>query len=447
MVFMSIFKAYDVRGLCPSELNEEVAYLIGRAFATLFKGKVVVGGDTRLSTPSLKESLIKGLIDSGATVIDIGMVPTPVVYFACYNLGYGFGIMVTGSHLTKEYNGIKFCDSKGIPIGHEAGLSKIEELVKTKKFESGEGTVIKKDITIPYIGFIKSLATTSFEGLKIVIDGANGSAGKLYSQILRECGAEVVELYCEPDGNFPNHTPDSMKKEFIVDLERAVKGLKADIGMAFDGDGDRIAIVDEDGEMTNTNHIFSLMIEDILKDNKGAKIVHDVLCSKLIEDVVKENGGIPLVNRVGHTFSAIRCFEENAAMAGEVSGHYFFKEANYTDDVLVASLKILKILKESGRGLSELTAKYPKYYEYADRLPVRDDKKFEFIENLKDQLKSQGYDLITLDGVRVSFDHGWMLFRPSNTEPKISMGLESSNKEEFKKIKQLADEIIKTIPQ
>lgn len=444
---INIFRAYDVRGKYPSEINEEVAYLIGRAFATFFGGDVVVGGDARLSTPSIKRSLIKGLVESGAKIIDIGMVPTPMVYFACYKLGYGSSIAVTGSHLTKGNNGFKFSDTKGIPISFEAGLNKIKELVESKKFREGAGQIKKVDIFDEYVKFITSLSPISLKGIKIVVDGSNGAAGKLYSRILRECGAEVIELYCEPDGNFPNHTPDPMDKKFILDLELKVKETGANLGFAFDGDGDRINIVDENGNVVDTNHIFSLMVEDTLKENRNGIIVHDVLCSKLVDDVIKEFGGNPITWKAGHTYIAKKSFEKGALIAGEVAGHYFFKEANYTDDALIAGLKILKIVKNSGKKLSDLTKKYPRFYNYAARIPVKEEEKFYFIEQLKDKLSSQGFDIITMDGVRVNFDNGWMLFRPSNTEAKISMGYESSNKNEFENIKQIADGIIKTIPQ
>ncbi|MEM7821321.1 MAG: phosphomannomutase/phosphoglucomutase [Candidatus Aenigmatarchaeota archaeon] len=440
---MSVFKAYDVRGIYPKELDEKIAYIIGRAFGTLFSGRIVVGGDARLSTPKLKESLINGLMDSGIEVIDIGFVPTPIVYFACYGIGFDFGISVTGSHLPKEHNGMKFCNSKGIPIGYEDGLEKVEELTKTKYFKKGVGKIEKLEVVKKYSNFIKSLVHESLDGFKIVVDGANGIAGKIYSDILRECGLEVIEIYCEPDGNFPNHVPDPMQKEFMLDLEKKVKEIGADLGFGFDGDGDRVLVVDKNGSI-NPNHIFSILIEDAIKN--GDKVIHDVLCSKLVEDVIRKKGGTPIVSRVGHTFIARKCIEENAVMGGEFSGHYFFKESNYTDDVLVACIKLLSVLKKTGKSVSELTSSYPKYYSYADRLPVREEEKFKFIENLKDKLKKDGYEIVTLDGVRVNFKHGWMLFRPSNTEAKISVGLESSDKEEFEKIKLIAEEIIKTIP-
>ena len=442
----TIFRAYDVRGKYPGQINEDAAYLIGRAFATIHGGTVVVGGDSRISTPALKESIIRGLVDSGADVVDIGMVPTPAIYFACYGLGIGAGIMVTGSHLAGEYNGFKFSKPNGIPISFDGGLSEIKELVETKKFGQGAGTIKKMDVSDEYIKFIKSMFPTNLEGIKIIIDGANGSSGRLYAKALRECGAEVTELYCEPDGNFPNHQPDPMDKDFIIDLESKVKEIGADIGLAFDGDGDRINIVNENGKMVDTNHVFCLMIEDALKNQAGC-VVHDILCSKLIDDVTRMAGGVPITWKVGHTNIAEKCFDENAIMAGEVSGHYFFKEANYTDDVLVAGLKILKIIKDSGKNLSELIGHYPHFYSFKDRLPVREEEKFNFIEQLKDSLSSKGFDIMTMDGVRVNFDNGWMLFRPSNTEAKISIGYESSDKEEFEKIKQLAQDIIKTIPQ
>jgi len=443
----SIFKAYDIRGIYPSELDDESAYLIGRAFATIHKDKsIAVGGDARISTPHLKKHLIKGLLESGANVIDIGMTATPVVYFSCYGLGYNAGIMVTGSHLEKNHNGMKFCDASGIPIGYDAGLFRVKGIVKERKFVSKKGECSDKDLTAPYTNFIKELFPSGFKGLKVVIDGANGSAGTLYANILRNLGVEIIELYCNPDGRFPNHTPDPMKMEFIDDLRQEVISKSADSGFGFDGDGDRLAVVDEKGNRVNTNHIFSLMIEDTLRANNGGKIIHGVLCSKLVEDITLKNGGVPIASKVGHSYIAAKCAEEGALIGGEVSGHYFFRESNYSDDVMVACLKLLKIMKENTTQLSDLTSKYPVFYEETKRMPVRKGMKFLFIEELKKKLMSQGYNLITLDGVKVKFDQGWMLFRASNTEDKISLGYESSDKGEFDKISRIVKDIISTIP-
>lgn len=443
----NVFKAYDIRGIYPSELNEESAYLIGRAFATIYKEKsIAVGGDARISTPQLKEHLINGLLESGAKVIDIGMTATPVIYFSCYCLGYDAGIMVTGSHLEKDYNGMKFCNASGIPIGYEAGLFKVKDIVKNNRFLSKKGKRREKDLSAPYTNFIKELFPSGFKGLKVVVDGANGSAGNLYANILRTLGVEIIELYCNPDGRFPNHTPDPMKREFIDDLRQEVISKNADSGFGFDGDGDRLAVVDDKGNRVNTNHIFSLMIEDTLNANNGGKIIHGVLCSKLVEDITLKKGGIPIASKVGHSYIATKCAEEGALIGGEVSGHYFFRESNYSDDVMVACVKLLKILKERTAPISDLTSKYPVFYEESKRMPIRKGMKFLFIEELKKKLIAQGYDLIVLDGVKVKFDQGWMLFRASNTEDKISLGYESSDKGEFERINRIVEEIISTIP-
>jgi len=374
------------------------------------------------------------------------MTATPVIYFSCYGLGYDAGIMVTGSHLEKDYNGMKFCDASGIPIGYDAGLFRVKDIVKKKRFLSKKGERSDKDLTAPYTNFIKELFPSGFKGLKIVVDGANGSAGNLYANILRNLGVEIIELYCNPDGRFPNHTPDPMKREFIDDLRQKVISKSADSGFGFDGDGDRLVVVDEKGNRVNTNHIFSLMIEHTLRANNGGKIIHGVLCSKLVEDITLKNGGIPIASKVGHSYIAAKCAEEGALVGGEVSGHYFFKESNYSDDVMVACVKLLKILKENNAQLSDLTSKYPVFYEESKRMPIRKGMKFLFIEELKKKLMSQGFDLITLDGVKVKFDQGWMLFRASNTEDKISLGYESSDEGEFDKISRIVKDIISTIP-
>lgn len=447
----SIFRAYDVRGKYPEQINEKTAYLIGRAFAELFKGRVAVGGDARLSTPSIKDALIKGLTQGGVDVVDIGMAPTPIVYYACYGLQYDYGIAITGSHLGKEFNGMKFCYQTGIPISYEDGIEKIKDLVEKNDFpsirSSQRGKVTRRDINEDYIDFILSLFPKKLSHMKIVVDGANGSSGKVYSEALRRAGAEVIELYCDPDGNFPNHSPDPMKGDNIKDLEEKVKEHEADMGMAFDGDGDRINFVDEEGKAVDSNHIFSIMIEDALKKDPNGIIVHDVLCSKLIDDVIERSGGKSITWRVGHTYIAKKCFDESAVMAGEVSGHYFFKEANYADDVLIAGFKVANVMLKKGRRLSDIVSGYPYFFKFGDRLPVSENEKFDFVDRLKQSLVSQGLDIMTMDGVRVNFENGWMLFRPSNTEAKISMGYESSDKDEFERIKQMADSIISTIPQ
>ncbi len=445
---MVIFKAYDIRGIYPTELNEDIFYRIAKSFAVFIRGKrIVVGGDNRLSTPSLKKSFIQGLLDSGVDVVDIGTVATSMVYFSCYKLGFDGGAMITASHNPKEFNGIKLCGSDGLSIGLENGLDKIKIIMEKSQFKNGKGGLTKQNILSDYKKFIKNLSR-DLTGMKIVIDGSNGSAGLIYSDILHSLGADVVELFCEPDGNFPHHKiPDPLIDENLNEIKSEVKKTKANIGLAFDGDGDRIIIINGNGEKVNTNHISALLSEEILKENKNAKIVFDVLSSQLVDEVVKQNGGTPVRWKVGHSIIPRKCKELHAPFAGEASSHYFFKESNYTDDTIVAAVKILDIIMSEKRKLSELTNKYPIYYqEIEKRIPIPEEMKFKFIEDLKHDFKKQGYNLSTIDGVKVKFKNGWAVFRASNTESKIVISYESPSKNDFKDIQDFVNKTIRKIP-
>lgn len=446
---MNIFKAYDVRGVYPTELNEEIIYKIAKAFATFTNvKKIVVGGDNRLSTPSLKESFIKGLTDSGVDVTDIGTVPTSFVYFACYKLGFEAGAMITASHNPKEFNGVKFCDSEGLAIGWEDGLNQVKEIMEKSEFKSGKGHLTQIDIFDEYFKFIQNIVSENIRGIKIVIDGSNGSAGITYTKIFRKLGVEVEELFCEPDGNFPNHSiPDPLIDENLKELKDKVRDTKADVGFALDGDGDRLVVIDDKGEKVNISHITTLLAEMCLSKYKNSKIVYDILSSQLVAEVIKQKGGIPVVWKVGHSNIPRKCKEVDACFAGEASSHFYFKESNYTDDTFIAAIKLLDIIATEKKKLSELTAKYPTYYQVLEkRIPIKDEMKFKFVEQLKEDFLKKGYEVITLDGVKIKFKDGWAIFRPSNTESKLVVSYESPNLEEFKKIESFVNEIIKTIP-
>lgn len=445
---MPIFKAYDIRGIYPTELNEDMFYKIAQAFAVFIKGKrIVVGGDNRLSTPSLKKSFTQGLLDSGIDVTDIGTVATSMVYFSCYKLGFDGGAMITASHNPKEFNGIKLCGSDGLAVGFENGLDKVKKIMEKSQFKKGKGKLNTANILNDYKKFIKSLSK-NLNGMKIVVDGSNGSAGLIYSDILRSLGADVIELFCEPDGNFPNHKiPDPLIDENLKEIKLEVKRTKSNIGLAFDGDGDRIVIVNEKGEKVNTNHIIALLSEKILMKNKNAKIVFDILVSQVVEEVIRKNNGIPIVSPVGHSVIPRKCREHKAPFAGEASSHYYFKESNYTDDTLVAAVKILDIIISEKKKLSELTNKYPTYNQVIEkRVPILEEMKFEFIENLKHEFKKQGYEISTIDGVKIKFKNGWAVFRASNTESKIVISYESPNINDFKNIGKFVDNVINKIP-
>lgn len=442
---MSIFKAYDIRGVYPKELDEKIIFDIGSSFASFNPGKIAVGCDVRLSSPSLKKALIDGLLASGADVVDVGTICTPIIFFATRHYKCNGGIMVTASHNPSEYNGLKIIDGNAIPISYESGIGKIEELVKNKKFAKGSGKLVKENVIDSYSKFLLDNVNIQKANLKVVIDAGNGSTGQIYPLILEKLGVSVHKLYCEPDGNFPNHQPDPTKKENLKDLQEKVKQTGADFGIGYDGDGDRVAIVDERGEIVENNKMFAILVKSILSKTPQSKIIYDILCSKLIEDTVKENNGVPLVSRVGHTYISQRMIDENALFAGELSGHYYFRETKAADDALFATLKLIEHLVESKRKLSEMVNELPTYHSDNMRLSIAENEKLNFVNKLKEEL-CQKHSIDTLDGVKVNFENGWALFRPSNTEPKISIAYEATSPEHFQNIKSFVNNIVKTIP-
>ncbi len=447
---MSIFRAYDVRGIYPTELNEEITLKIGKAFGTFNPGKIVVSNDLRLSGPSLKKEFIKGLLSTGATVIDIGMVTSPITMFATKYLKCDGGVIVSASHNPKEYNGFKFYCKDGIPISYESGINEIEKIFKDKNFSKGKGKLIKKNIIEEYSEFLlKKINIKSPLKLKIVVDAGNGTTGTIYPRIIRKLGIDVIELYCEPDGNFPNHEPNPCKTEVLVDLQKKVVETGSDLGFAFDGDGDRLAVVDENGKVVYVGIVFSILIDNALKKEPGSKVVYTILDSKAIDDVIRNKGGIPVVCRVGHTYITEKIIEEDAAIAGEISGHYYFKETNGADDALFACLKLIESLVTSNKKISDYEKEFPKYLSEVSealRFPIKASEKFLFIERLKKEFKEKGYIINTIDGVKVMLKDGWALFRSSNTEPIISMAYEAYDKEAFKRIKKFVNDIIVRIP-
>jgi len=447
---MSIFRAYDVRGIYPTELNEETALKMGKAFGNFNPGKIIVGNDLRLSGPALKKELIKGLLSTGATVIDIGMATSPITMFATRHLKCDGGVIVSASHNPKEYNGFKFYYKDGIPVSYESGLNKIEKIFNEGKFSEGEGKLIKKDVIEDYADFLlNKINLKKPVRMKVVVDAGNGTTGTIYPKILRELGIDVIELYCEPDGNFPNHEPNPFKPGVLVDLQKKVVETKADLGFAFDGDGDRLAVVDEKGKVVYVGLIFSILIDNLLKKEPRSKVVYTVIDSKAIEDVIRNKGGVPIVCRVGHTYITEKIIEEDAVIAGEISGHYFFKDTNGADDALFACLKLIETLVTSGKKISDFDKEFPKYMSEVSealRFPVKASEKFPFIEGLKKEFIQKGYKIVTIDGVKVIFEDGWALFRPSNTEPIISMSYEAYNQDAFKRIKKFIEEIKEKIP-
>lgn len=432
---MSIFRAYDIRGIYPEQLNGDLAYRIGIAFGKfLGKGTVAVGADVRKSGPDLSRNLLKGLAEAGMNVVNVGLVPTPVLYFTVARNSLDGGIMITGSHNPKEYNGIKLCGKNGICLSYETGIGEVEKLVKGGvAAKKPEGKLTERKVEKEYIDFVVGRAKLG-RPLHVVIDAGNGVAGGIACEIFRRLGCNVTKLHCEPDGDFPNHHPDPLERKNLKDLQAKVKEAKADLGIAYDGDGDRVGFVDERSEIVPNNSAFALLIKNMLQKKPGAKVVHEILSSKLVEDTIVSMGGMPVLSKVGHSYIQGKMIKEGCALGGETSGHYYFRESYNYDDGIFASVKLAELLSASGRKMSELGASLPKYLTSDDtRIHCPDEKKFEVVESLKRRFEGMG-KIITLDGVKVVMKDSWFIVRASNTQPALVLRWEAANEREFKKV-------------
>ncbi len=440
---MSIFKAYDVRGVYPSELDEKLAYKIGRAFVTFLKvKKVAVSQDMRKSSKSLKKELIRGITDQGADVIEVkGLCSTPRSYFACWFLKAPSSIMVTASHNPGNYNGFKFTREKAIPISGDTGIKDIEKLVLENKFKNvkKKGNVIKKDIISDYKKHIlKFIDVKRLKPLKVVIDAGNGMGGKDIELVLDKLPLKVIKMYFKPDGNFPNHGANPLKEENLVDIKKKVKEEKADFGIAIDGDADRVFFIDENSETVPADFITCLIAEDILKKNKG-RVLYDLRSSWVVKELIEKNSGKAGMSRVGHAFIKEQMRKEKAIFAGELSGHFYFKDNFYTDSAVIAALKVIQLISEKGKKLSEIVRPLKKYYASGEINSEVGDKQGKMKELAK---KYKNGNISWLDGVRIDFKDWWFNVRPSNTEPLLRLNLEAKSKE---LMEEKRDEVLKII--
>jgi phosphomannomutase len=432
MLDPKVFKAYDVRGIYPAELDEEGAESIGRAYVEQFEPKrIAVGRDTRLSSPAMHEAVVRGAVSAGADVVDIGLVGTEMVYFAVGSLGLDGGIMVTASHNPKEYTGMKIVRRGALPVGGESGLLDVRERAMSGvRHRTGpEGTVSAHDIWPAYVDRVMSFVDVAeVKPLRVVIDAANGMAGTMLPPVLERLPVEAVRCYFEPDGSFPNHEPNPLlpeNREFIVG-----KTLQegADLGIAFDGDADRCFFVDDTGEFVPGDFVTALFSEAILDREPGAKIIYDVRASWAVPDTIERLGGVPLINRVGHAFIKARMRKEDAAYGGEVSGHYYFRDFTQADTGVVPFLLMLELISRKGKKLSEILAPFRERYFLTGELntPVADVALK--LQELKERYSSEGR-VSHLDGI--SFDAGDWHFnvRPSNTEPLLRLNLEARSEQ------------------
>jgi phosphomannomutase/phosphoglucomutase len=443
-----IFRAYDIRGVYGNDLTPELALGIGKAFGTFLggRGDVVVGHDVRLSCGVLKRSFVAGLLSTGCNCVDIGLVSTPVLYFASIHYGKRAGVMITASHNPPEYNGFKFCNG-GISYSYDTALGELERILETKDFRlapwSELGTISRQEVLEDYSNFLADKFRLE-KKVKVVIDVGNGSCGFLKG-IFEKVGCEVSMLYPGPDGRFPNHIPDPLREETLADLRKEVLRSKADLGMAFDGDGDRVGFIDEKGRVVRGDHAFILFARDVLRRRPGSKIIFNVLSSRALSEDVLSHGGIPIMSRVGHSYIHELLLEEKASLAGEVSGHFYFADDYYGfDDGAFAGLRMVEILSRSSLTLSQIVEGLPSYFTSPEiRVKCSDDRKFEIVNKLKGSFLARGYRIIDIDGVRIEFDEGWGLVRASNTEPALVLRFEATSEEKLSEIRRSIEDELK----
>ena len=435
----SIFKAYDIRGIVEKELTPEVVKLIGLAIGSesIAQGErgIVVGRDGRLTGPMLSESLISGLIESGCHVVDIGMVPTPLVYFATYTKGASSGVMVTGSHNPPEYNGFKI-----MIAGETLSADKIQNLysrIVNQEFSSGSGSSTSINIDQDYMDTIKSDISLDRE-LNIVVDCGNGVAGNIAPKLFESLGAKVTKLFCLVDGRFPNHHPDPSNPENLEDLIKEVIDTGADLGLAFDGDGDRLGLVDNNGNVIWADRQMILYARDVLSRKPGAKIIFDVKCSSLLPKDILEHGGEPIMSRTGHSFIKNKLKETDAELGGEMSGHIFFNDRWYGfDDAIYTGARLLEIISKTDKTCAEIFAELPSSVSTPE-INIHFDKQgqqYDAMDALYINVDFPGSEINTLDGVRVDYENCWGLVRASNTTPCLVLRFEGSDKEALNSIK------------
>ncbi len=419
-----IFREYDIRGIAEADLTDEVVFRIARAYATFIGGgRVLIGMDNRASSERIKQAFISGLIASGCDVWDLELTLSPIFYFARLHYGIDGGVMITASHNPAEFNGFKLC--KGSATMYGADIQKLYALAQAGNFISGEGTCQTVDVTSEYYDLLLEKITLTRQ-FRVVVDCGNGSAGLFVPQALAQWGCEVIPLYCEPDPTFPNHEPDPVRPDFMQDLAAAVKTYQADLGIGYDGDGDRLGVVDDQGTLLFGDQLLILFFREFLAKHPRAPCLIEVKCSQALVDDVTLHGGTPMFCKTGHSLIKARMLEEDALLAGEMSGHMFFRDEFLgTDDALYATGRLLRILDSLNvESLSQLIASLPHYYATPEiRLSCPDERKFAITKQLvsyfSETALAKKKDVILVDGIRVVFEDGWGLVRASNTQPAL----------------------------
>lgn len=446
----SIFRSYDIRGIVDETLTEDGVYQIGRALGAEADARgqktIVVARDGRHSSAPLREALCKGLLESGRDVLDIGVAPTPVLYFATHHLDAKSGVMITGSHNPAQYNGLKIV-LDGQTLSGEA-IQAIRQRVETQDFIDGTGSLQQADIGAEYIRRIsEEIPVTLGNALKVVVDCGNGVPGAIAPDLLRAIGHDVIELYCDVDGDFPNHHPDPSQPENLEDLINTVAAENADLGLAFDGDGDRLGVVDATGAVLWPDRQMMLFARDILSRNPGAKIIYDVKCSRLLAQEISAAGGEAIMAKTGHSLIKAKMQETGALLAGEMSGHIFFKERWYGfDDALYSAARLLEILVNAGQTPAEVFAALPDGVTTPElRIDLSEEQHAPFMAKILEKADFSDGELTTIDGLRVDFADSWGLIRPSNTTPCLVLRFEGDNEAALENVKTRFRELISAI--
>jgi len=435
-----IFREYDIRGVVPEELNKDTVHTLGLALGTYYRQKGVrrisLGRDCRESSPMLFEALSQGLLETGLHVVDIGMVPTPLLYFSLHNLDVGGGIQITGSHNPPEFNGFKVCLGKSSIYGPE--IQEIKRIAEAKSFEKGEGSTERADVVGPYLDYVAGVIEVGDVPRKVVLDSGNGVAGPVAEPLYKRLGFEVISLFGEPDGRFPNHHPDPTIPENLKDLIEEVKGQNADIGIGFDGDADRIGVVDEGGRIIWGDQLMVIFSRDLLVRHPGAKIIGEVKCSQTLYDDIERRGGKPIMWKTGHSLIKNKMKEEGALLAGEMSGHIFFAERYFGyDDAIYAGARLLEVLSRTEKDTSQLLEGLPTMVNTPEiRIECPEEKKFKIVEELAQDFKKE-YKVIDVDGARVLFEGGWGLIRASNTQPVLVLRFEAKTEQRLQEIRKV----------
>ena len=442
-----IFREYDIRGRVGEDLTPETVVSIGRGFGTYAARNgvrsLMLGRDCRLSSSSFRDALVEGLLSSGVNVIDVGICPTPLLYFSIIQFGADGGVMVTGSHNPPEFNGFKLSVGPSTLYGEK--IQEIRRIIEKGDFAAGEGKESRREVLPEYREYVlKNISIP--RRLKVVVDAGNGTGGPVAPALFREMGLTVVELFCEMDGRFPNHFPDPTVPENLHSLIQAVRETGADVGVAYDGDADRIGAVNEKGEILYGDYLLALFARDILRRKPGATIISEVKASQNLYDDIARHGGKAIMWKVGHSLIKKKMKEESAEVAGEMSGHIFFADRYLGfDDAIYASARLFEILAHSNRTLSEMLSDLPPVVATPEiRVTCPDEHKFRVVERVAEIVRPQAREVIDVDGVRALFDGGWGLVRASNTQPVLVLRFEGKDQETVERIRAVMENAVGT---